>query len=170
MPKRCHNERLLDARHYPYADGSDDCCIRAGLVVEYYCLPRLGKVTGSAPMSKRPLLCRFLDAGKYGTAHAQATGVQKAPRHEVAGSWARAGQQALWGFDVGAELDGGRDISATPIECLQGGQAWRVQWAFRRALGAHQRAIGTLMDLIGSREIAAGMEPARRTEKAARSQ
>ena len=56
MPKRCHNERLLDARHYPYADGSDDCCIRAGLVVEYYCLPRLGKVTGSAPMSKRPLL------------------------------------------------------------------------------------------------------------------
>lgn len=43
MPKRCHNERLLDARHYPYADGSDDCCIRAGLVVEYYCLPRLGQ-------------------------------------------------------------------------------------------------------------------------------
>ena len=31
-------------------------------------------------------VCRFLDAGKYDTAHAQPTGVQKAPRHEVAGS------------------------------------------------------------------------------------
>ena len=112
-------------------------------------------------------MCRFLDAGKYDTAHAQPTGVQKAPRHEVAGSWARAGQQALGGFDVGVELDGGRDTSATPSECLQGGEAGRVQWASRRALGAHQRAIGTLMDLIGSREIAIGMEPTHRTEKAA---
>jgi hypothetical protein len=44
------------------------------------------------------LLCRFLDAGNNDTADAQLTGVQKAPRHEVAGSWARAGQQALWGL------------------------------------------------------------------------
>ena len=41
-----------------------------------------------------------------------------------------------------------------------------MQWASRRALGAHQHPIGTLMDLIGSREIAAGMEPAHRNEKA----
>ena len=32
--------------------------------------------------------------------HAQLTGVQKAPRHEVAGSWALAGQRVLWGFNV----------------------------------------------------------------------
>lgn len=42
-----------------------------------------------------------------------------------------------------------------------------MRWASRRALGAHQHPIGTLIDLIGSREIAAGMEPAHRTEKAA---
>jgi hypothetical protein len=32
----------------------------------------------------------FLDAGDKGAPHAQLTGVQKAPRHEVAGSWAPA--------------------------------------------------------------------------------
>ena len=34
------------------------------------------------------LLCWFLDAGNKEALHAQLTGVQKAPRHEVAGSWA----------------------------------------------------------------------------------
>jgi hypothetical protein len=33
---------------------------------------------------------------------AVAAGVQKAPRHEVAGSWAPVVQRALWGFDGGA--------------------------------------------------------------------
>ena len=33
-----------------------------------------------------------------------ATGVQKAPRHEVAGGWAPAGQRALWGFVRDARL------------------------------------------------------------------
>jgi hypothetical protein len=36
-----------------------------------------------------------------------AAGVQKAPRHEVAGSLALMLQRALWGFDSGAELEGG---------------------------------------------------------------
>ena len=40
-----------------------------------------------------------------GVPHAQLTGVPKAPRHEVAGSWAPAEQRALWGFNAGAELD-----------------------------------------------------------------
>src|SRR6516165_9175778 len=34
------------------------------------------------------------------TPQAQLAGVQKAPRHEVAGSWARARQRALWGFNA----------------------------------------------------------------------
>jgi hypothetical protein len=42
-----------------------------------------------------------------------------------------------------------------------------VQKAFRRALGAHQRAIDALMDVIGSSEIAAGVEPAHRNGQAA---
>ena len=33
-----------------------------------------------------------------------AAGVQKAPRHEVAGGWALAGQRALWGFVRDARL------------------------------------------------------------------
>src|SRR6516165_10621695 len=43
---------------------------------------------------------------------AQLAGVQKAPRHEVAGSWAPVRQRALCGFNVGAALDGKRDASA----------------------------------------------------------
>ena len=53
------------------------------------------------------LLCRFLDAGMTPSPRAVAAGVQKAPRHEVAGSLALAVQRALWGFDGGAELEGG---------------------------------------------------------------
>ncbi len=41
--------------------------------------------------------------------HAALTGVQKAPRHEVAGSWAPAGQRALWKFDADGELGGELD-------------------------------------------------------------
>jgi hypothetical protein len=32
-----------------------------------------------------PVVCWFLDAGNKEAPHAQLTGVQKAPRHEVAG-------------------------------------------------------------------------------------
>ena len=56
-----------------------------------------------------PNLCRFLDAGNELVPHAQLTGVQKAPRHEVAGSLAPAGQRVLWGFDAGADLDDASD-------------------------------------------------------------
>ena len=54
-------------------------------------------------------MCRFLDTGNKVDLRGQLTGVQKAPRHEVAGSLAPAGQRALWGIDAGAELDGGWD-------------------------------------------------------------
>ena len=42
-----------------------------------------------------------------------------------------------------------------------------LQWASRQALGAHQRALGALIAVIGSREITAGIEPARRNGKVA---
>src|SRR6267142_3473760 len=58
---------------------------------------------------RSPLLCRFLDAGMTNLPRAVAAGVQKAPRHEVAGGGAPAGQRALWGFEGGAELEGGCD-------------------------------------------------------------
>jgi hypothetical protein len=54
-------------------------------------------------------MCWFLDAGNKEAPQAQLTGVQKAPRHEVAGSWAPAKQRALRGFNTGAALDGKRD-------------------------------------------------------------
>jgi hypothetical protein len=44
------------------------------------------------------LMCWFLDGGKKEAAHAQVTGVQKAPRHEVAGSWALAMQRGYGGL------------------------------------------------------------------------
>lgn len=54
-----------------------------------------------------------------GAQHARLTGVQKAPRHEVAGSLVPAGQRGLWGFDLGADLDHERDASLTP-SCVNG--------------------------------------------------
>jgi hypothetical protein len=56
-----------------------------------------------------PKVCWFLDAGNKEARHAQLTGVQKAPRHEVAGSWAPAEQRTLRGFKAGAALDGERN-------------------------------------------------------------
>ena len=53
----------------------------------------------------------------------QAAGVQKAPGHEVAGSWEAAGQRALWGFQVSAEFAGGRDTGASGPGCLDAGRA-----------------------------------------------
>src|SRR6516225_4619533 len=48
------------------------------------------------------------------------------------------------------------------------GEVGSPQWASRRALGAHQRALGALIAVIGSREMTAGIEPARRNRKVAR--
>src|SRR5437667_6074794 len=50
------------------------------------------------PVGSCLLLCWFLDAGNKKAPRAQLTGVQKAPRHEVAGSLAPAKQRALWGL------------------------------------------------------------------------
>src|SRR6516165_480031 len=101
-----------------------------------------------------------------GSRHAQLTGVQKAPRHEVAGSWAPAGHRALWGFDVSADADGWWNVARKGRDVWTG-EVGSLQWASRQALGAHQRALGALIAVIGSREIIAGIEPARRNGKVA---
>jgi hypothetical protein len=59
--------------------------------------------------------------------HAQLAGVQKAPRHEVAGSWALAGQRVLWGFGVGADLDDRGDAGRIRPACLHGQEIGRAQ-------------------------------------------
>ena len=78
-----------------------------------------------------------------------------------------AGQRALWGFDAGADLDGAGDVGWMRPACLHAGEVGNLQWAFRRALGAHQRAIGALIAVIWSREIVAGVEPAHRNGEVA---
>jgi hypothetical protein len=78
-------------------------------------------------------------------------------------------QRVLWGSYVGGDLDGGRGASTRRRACAHAGEPGRVQWTSRRPLGAHQRAIGGLGDGIGSREIAAGAEPAHRNGRAATS-
>ena len=50
---------------------------------------------------------RFSAAGMQVYPRAEGAGGRKAPRHEVAGSWALVEQLALWGFDGGAELESG---------------------------------------------------------------
>jgi len=102
-------------------------------------------------------MCWFLDAGKKEAPQAQLTGVQKAPRHEVAGGWAPAEPRALWGFNAGAGLDDGRDADRIRAACLHVREVSGVQEAFRRVFGARQRAMHALMDAVGSRAIAAGV-------------
>ena len=58
--------------------------------------------------------------------HAQLAGVQKAPRHEVAGNWAPAVQRALWGFDGGAEFEDGYDADRMRPAHLHSGEIGRV--------------------------------------------
>src|SRR6201987_758953 len=77
-----------------------------------------------------PFVCWFLDAGNKDGPQAQLTGVQKAPRHEVAGSWAPARQRALWRFNAGAGVDDGRDAGMTPAAYLHIREVGRVQEAF----------------------------------------
>lgn len=104
-------------------------------------------------------MCRFLDAGKKEPRHARLTGVQKAPRHEVAevGHW------------LGSECYG--DLTLAPILMIGGTAAryyldvparevGRVRQASRRALALYQSALGKLIAVIESSEIAAGAEPA----------
>src|SRR5215813_9438574 len=109
------------------------------------------RVLAVAASREGQVLCWFLDAGNKEAPHAQLTGVQKAPRHEVAGGWAPAGQRALWGFNAGAELDDGWGADRIRPACLQVREVGGVQEAFRRVFGARQRAIHALMDAIGSR-------------------
>jgi len=54
-------------------------------------------------------------------------GGRKAPRHEVAGSWAPVVQRALWGFDGGADLDVGCDADRTRQGDLPTGEIGSVE-------------------------------------------
>ena len=85
------------------------------------------------------LLCWFLDAGNKEAPYAQLTGVQKAPRHEIAGSWAPARQRALCGFNVAAALDGKRDASAKRRHVCIPENRRECSGASRRAREVQQR-------------------------------
>src|SRR5208337_5523388 len=74
------------------------------------------------------ILCRFLDAGNDEMPRARADGVQKAPRHEVAGSLAPAVPRALWGFDFHAGGDGGRDAGTRRPAWVCAREPGSVQW------------------------------------------
>src|SRR6266478_2578176 len=95
------------------------------------------------------LLCWFLDAGNKEARHAQLTGVEKAPRHEVAGSWAPTVQRALGGFDAAADVDDRRCAGRLRPACLYVRQVIRVDLAVGRAFGAQQCAMRALMDAAG---------------------
>src|SRR5271166_3506800 len=65
----------------------------------------------------------FWTPASRGAPLAPAAGVQKAPRHEVAGSLGPDGQPALWGFDFRVDYDGGRETGARRPACLDAGRA-----------------------------------------------
>ena len=78
-----------------------------------------------------------------GSRQAQRTDVQKAPRHEVAGNWAPAGQRALWGFEVSADLDGGCNTARRGSGCVdrRGGEPAMDTSASGRSASAGARRI-----------------------------
>src|SRR6516165_1821848 len=68
--------------------------------------------------------CRgFRTPGSREPPHDEVAGVRKAPRHEVAGSWALTGQRALWGFDAGADLNDSVTLAGFDPGCLQYGRS-----------------------------------------------
>jgi hypothetical protein len=112
-------------------------------------------------------MCWFLDAGKKAP-QTQLTGVQKAPRHEVAGSWEPTVQRVLWGFNAGADLDdrrgAGRIRSCVSVGTGVQESAIGIWASVRSAPMRDARADGCY---IGWKESAAGVEPAHWTGKAA---
>ena len=92
------------------------------------------------------------------TAHprAQAAGDRKAPRHEVAGSWAPTGTERYGDLmPAPASMVVGTLAGCELLVCRTGGRS-RVRGVLA-VVGGHQRAIGALMAMIGSREIVAGV-------------
>jgi hypothetical protein len=72
-----------------------------------------------------------------GARHAQLTGVQKAPRHEVAGSWAPAGQRRYGDLMSATTLMVGATLPGSDRD-MWTGEVGRLQWPSRQALGGHQ--------------------------------
>src|SRR3954464_14284632 len=78
----------------------------------------------------RPLVCRFSAAGMTVYRRADAAGGRKAPRHEVAGSWALAGSKRYGELMSAPGLDGGRNANTTRPSCLPDGRAAECRMHF----------------------------------------
>src|SRR5215813_13473364 len=92
-----------------------------------------------------PQMCWFLDAGNKEPPQAHLTGVQKAPRHEVAGSWALAGSEC----EVDLMPAPRSMVSATrvrgDVQCLHTGEKV-MQCASRQARKVQQWTANELID------------------------
>jgi len=81
-------------------------------------LPFIGDQVSRAAESHRRALAGRTPTITRLSRYAQLPGVQKAPRHEVAGSRAPAAQRGLWGFDVNADLDAGSNTARKRPGCV----------------------------------------------------
>src|SRR6266851_4587027 len=90
------------------------------------------------------LLFWFLDAGMTNPSTRCGGRRPKSAKARSRGKLGTGWQRVLWRINVGADLGDGRDASTTPPGCLHGREVGRAQLAFRRVLGAGQRAIGGL--------------------------
>src|SRR5258705_9484434 len=104
----------------------------------------------------------FLDAGMTNPSTRCGGRRPKSAKARSRGKLGTGWQRVLWRINVGADLDDGRDASTTPPGCLHGREVGRAQQAFRRALGAGQRAIGGVGGVVWAGEIAAGVGAAAR--------
>ena len=79
--------------------------------------------------------------------HARAAGVQKAPRHEVAGSRAVAGRRAAMGISGLRRIRWRCGVGATRPACLRAAGRGRVEEASRRGVERYRRAPGAWIAL-----------------------
>jgi len=93
-------------------------------------------------ISTLPHMCRFSAAGMMLYLRAEAAGGRKAPRHEVAGSWAVASSECYGDLMSTPSLDGWRDANTTRPSCLPHGR-----WA------ECSRHLGGCLDRLNARSV-----------------
>ena len=114
-----------------------------------------------------PPVCRFLDAGNneaLGTLSCQASKKRQGTKSREVGP--RLGSERYGDLISAPTLMMGATLPGSDRDVWTG-EVGSLQWA-SWLLGAHQRTLGALIAVMGSREITAGIEPARRNGKVAR--
>src|SRR6516165_1760089 len=94
-------------------------------------------------------LCRFSDAGNDDLTTRSGGRRPKSAKARSRGKLATGWQRALWGFELSAEVGGGRNSGVIRAARVHGRGIERLPGAFRHAFWADGGANGALLEVIG---------------------